>query len=119
MSQRRENGRQERRRNRQSPAGTPAPAAAPATGTPLWMIGVAVLGAAGIAGAVALEMTRAEPPAPKPAPSVPVPMPAPTVVNSGAAQTFVPQPPGEAPPGKVWSPTCGHWHDAVTGQASQ
>jgi hypothetical protein len=24
----------------------------------------------------------------------------------------VPQPPGEAPPGKVWSPEHGHWHDA-------
>lgn len=23
----------------------------------------------------------------------------------------VPQPPGEAPPGKVWSPEHGHWHD--------
>ena len=23
-----------------------------------------------------------------------------------------PQPPGEAPPGKVWSPEHGHWHDA-------
>lgn len=26
--------------------------------------------------------------------------------------TGVPQPPGEAPPGKVWSPEHGHWHDA-------
>lgn len=27
---------------------------------------------------------------------------------------FTPQPPGEAPPGKVWSPEHGHWHDQVT-----
>lgn len=26
--------------------------------------------------------------------------------------TPAPQPPGEAPPGKVWSPEHGHWHDA-------
>lgn len=25
----------------------------------------------------------------------------------------VPKPPGEAPPGKVWSPEHGHWHDAA------
>lgn len=24
-----------------------------------------------------------------------------------------PQPPGEAPPGKIWSPEHGHWHDAA------
>jgi hypothetical protein len=26
----------------------------------------------------------------------------------------VPQPPGEVPPGKVWSPEHGHWHDKPT-----
>jgi hypothetical protein len=24
----------------------------------------------------------------------------------------IPQPPGPVPPGKVWSPEHGHWHDA-------
>lgn len=28
----------------------------------------------------------------------------------------VPQPPGEAPAGKVWSPEHGHWHDKAPGQ---
>lgn len=32
-----------------------------------------------------------------------------TSVPVGGAPT--PQPPGEAPPGKVWSPEHGHWHD--------
>lgn len=32
--------------------------------------------------------------------------------------TWTPQPPGEAPPGKVWSPEHGHWHNAPTGGGS-
>lgn len=38
--------------------------------------------------------------------SLPVPLTAPG--------TLTPQPPGEAPPGKVWSPEHGRWHDAAT-----
>ncbi|MCH7724292.1 MAG: SEC-C domain-containing protein [Bacteroidetes bacterium] len=31
-------------------------------------------------------------------------------------RTFTPQSPGPAPPGKVWSPEHGHWHDATPTQ---
>ena len=31
----------------------------------------------------------------------------PSIVGNAGYQ----QPPGEAPPGKVWSPEHGHWHD--------
>ena len=47
---------------------------------------------------------------------------APAIVGMPQAQTFTmptaqqftpaPQPPGEVPPGKVWSVEHGHWHDA-------
>ena len=37
---------------------------------------------------------------------------APLPVMPRAAETSgYQQPPGEAPPGKVWSPEHGHWHD--------
>jgi hypothetical protein len=59
------------------------------------------------------------------APGIP-PMPMPKIEfapQNGAAPvlpgatpplTFTPQPPGEVPPGKVWSTEHGHWHDQVT-----
>ncbi len=80
--------------------------------SPFRTLAIILVGGAAIGGAVAIERTRTEPE--KPAPIVAIPTSAPSV--SPAAQTFVPQPAGEAPAGKVWSPTCGHWHDAVTGQ---
>ncbi|WKK82129.1 SEC-C metal-binding domain-containing protein [Marivirga arenosa] len=33
------------------------------------------------------------------------------VQNTNSQSTPVPPPPGEAPPGKVWSSAHGHWHD--------
>jgi len=80
--------------------------------SPFRTLAIVLVGGAAIGGAVALERTRPEPE--KPPAAVSVPMPAPSVTP--ATQTFIPQPPGEAPAGRVWSPTCGHWHDAVTGQ---
>lgn len=32
-------------------------------------------------------------------------------IPSTVGNTGYQQPPGEAPPGKVWSPEHGHWHD--------
>jgi len=35
------------------------------------------------------------------------------ISTTGAGGTAgIPQPPGEVPPGKVWSPEHGHWHDS-------
>ncbi|HUP49828.1 MAG TPA: SEC-C metal-binding domain-containing protein [Thermoanaerobaculia bacterium] len=41
------------------------------------------------------------------------PVPSSASPARSAAQTNTPQP-GPAPPGKVWSPEHGHWHDAPT-----
>jgi len=71
------------------------------------MIAVGVIGGVAIAGAVFIEMDRSKPAATPPS-YVP-----------GYLPTQPPQSPGEAPPGKVWSPEHGHWHDAATGQAPQ
>ncbi|HEX9984357.1 MAG TPA: SEC-C metal-binding domain-containing protein [Thermoanaerobaculia bacterium] len=48
-----------------------------------------------------------------PAPGV-APMVATTTspAQSDIPKTLTPQPPGEVPAGKVWSPEHGHWHDA-------
>lgn len=43
---------------------------------------------------------------------------APITVNTPQAPN-TPQPPGEAPPGKVWSPEHGHWHDAAPAPATK
>lgn len=37
--------------------------------------------------------------------------------NTAPISVTIPQPPGEAPPGKVWSPEHGHWHDAAAAPA--
>jgi hypothetical protein len=43
----------------------------------------------------------------------PVPDPITPQSQPAASGTpYTPQPPGEAPPGKVWSAEHGHWHDA-------
>jgi hypothetical protein len=86
-----------------------APEVAPhsSTGSSLRFVGyvaagialVVVLGLAARMGASDPAEQRGQPPADAPA----------SVPDSG---TLVPQPPGEAPPGKVWSPEHGHWHDA-------
>ena len=49
-----------------------------------------------------------------------------TTTNSSIPTSVIPQartglaapPPGEAPPGKVWSPEHGHWHNIATTPAS-
>ena len=49
-----------------------------------------------------------------------------TTLNTSIPTSVIPQvnagsavlPPGEAPPGKVWSPEHGHWHDIPTTPAS-
>lgn len=88
-----------------------------------WMIGgLAVVGLAVVA-TVALQLGG------EPAPtevsrsfSPPAPLPAPIVSTAGSSApitlqpldqgTPVPQPPGPAPDGKVWSAEHGHYHDA-------
>ena len=35
----------------------------------------------------------------------------PTSVTPQSGTSLTAQPPGEPPPGKVWSPEHGHWHD--------
>jgi len=108
--------RQERRQQRQAAPTAAVPSAPPSRGAPLWLIAAAALGGATLAGAVVLEMTRVEPTAEVPVQRAPVSMPAPMVQN---AATLVPQPPGDAPPGKVWSPEHGHWHDITPGAMPQ
>ena len=49
-----------------------------------------------------------------------------TTINNSIPTSVIPQdrarsatpPPGEAPPGKVWSPGHGHWHNISTNSAS-
>ncbi len=48
------------------------------------------------------------PPADTPAPPAP---PTEVVIPAGTAPGLIPQPDGPVPPGKVWSPEHGHWHD--------
>lgn len=63
------------------------------------------LGIVGAAGAiwVAVSMLTETPLPSRVAPSGQTP------ITTG---TLTPQPPGPVPPGKVWSPEHGHWHDA-------
>ena len=35
-----------------------------------------------------------------------------TAISGAAAGALIPQPPGPPPPGKVWSPEHGHYHNA-------
>jgi SEC-C motif len=58
--------------------------------------------------------------APTPAPGAPSPIrieqssgPAQPTGNTAPISVSRPQPPGEVPPGKVWSTEHGHWHDAA------
>ena len=49
-----------------------------------------------------------------------------TTINNSIPTSVIPQdrarsatpPPGEAPPGKVWSPEHGHWHNISTNSES-
>lgn len=115
MATPREIRRQERRKNRRPDSPAAAPAAAPARFSAFWLVVIAAVGGATIAGAVVMQMTR--PPA---APQIAAPrVPAPVSMPAAPAPTFTPQPPGEAPPGKVWSPEHGHWHDLPPTQPPQ
>lgn len=100
------------RRLQSSPSSVDQPSQPAVARSPFRTLAIVLVGGAAIGGAVAIERTRPEPE--KQAPFVSMPTSAPSV--SPAAQTYVPQPPGEAPVGKVWAPTCGHWHDALTGK---
>ncbi len=115
----REIRRQERRQNRQQDVAGVAPAAQPVRWSPVWLVAIAALGGAAIAGAVVFEMTR---PSAKPeitAPTGSVPMTMPVSPAMGGTPSYTPQPPGEAPPGKVWHAEHGHWHDITPGQMPQ
>ena len=87
-------------------------------GTPLgWVIALAAAGGVvvGSAGTYFLSKPLAAPT--QPASPVANAMPAaPTItlptLPTQPQFTPAPQPPGEVPPGKVWSVEHGHWHDA-------
>ncbi len=98
------------RRNRERAAATDAPSAAGRRGSPIWVIALAAIGGAAIAGAVVFEMQR---PSAKPGAdrTAPAPMPFTALPTSGGTPAYTPQPAGLPPPGKVWSPEHGHWHD--------
>jgi len=111
----REVRRQERRQNRQQDVALGASSPRAARWSPMWLVLIAALGGAAIAGAVVFEMTR---PSSKPevtAPTGSVPMTMPVTPSLGNTPAYTPAPPGEAPPGKVWSPEHGHWHDITPG----
>jgi hypothetical protein len=82
-------------------------------GPPLgWVITLAAAGGVVIGSAGTYLLAR---PAASPKPSV-----SPVAAGTPQAQSLLPQqqfkpgpqPPGEVPPGKVWSVEHGHWHDA-------
>jgi SEC-C motif len=66
---------------------------------------IAVIAAVGIFAAVSRRGTK---PAPRPTAGG-------GAASAPATTTPRPQPPGPVPPGKVWSPEHGHWHDAAPG----
>jgi hypothetical protein len=60
-----------------------------------------------------ISTSAGETPAPQAPPAQTIAMPPQPPFTPPQQQfTPAPQPPGEAPPGKVWSPEHGHWHDA-------
>jgi hypothetical protein len=95
--------------------------AASKQGTPLGLIialalaGGAVLGSAGtyLYFRPLVAAKQSAPPVASATPGVQ------TVIMPNQAEFKpAPQPPGEAPPGKVWSVEHGHWHDAPVAQAN-
>lgn len=74
------------------------------------MIALAAIGGAAIAGAVVFEIQRPDT-TPGAERSAPVQMPLSTLPTSAGTPAYTPAPPGPPPPGKVWSPEHGHWHD--------
>lgn len=93
--------------------------AAEDSSSPLLSVGIAVLGV-GLAVFVGLRIwggdetpqssvTSASTPAAGSA--TPSALPSTTTQPTPLA-SFTPQPPGPPPPGKVWAPEHGHWHDA-------
>lgn len=99
-----------------------------------WQLGVFVVLFLGLGAVAAVQMTSAKPAEEKAAAApLPRPMPMPKIefapengapgvlagANAAAPQpapqfTPGPQPAGPVPPGKVWSPEHGHWHDQIT-----
>lgn len=94
-----------------------------------WQLGAFVVVLLGLGAFAAIQLGEKKPDAEKtaatPAP-IPPPMPkieftpqngAPSVLpgapTPNSPLAYTPQPVGEVPPGKVWSPEHGHWHDQV------
>jgi hypothetical protein len=86
-------------------------------GYPLGMIVLAAIGGIVIGSASTYFLTQpATAPTPSSAAAPGGVLPVQTTPAAAQGQfTPAPQPPGEAPPGKVWSPEHGHWHDAPAG----
>lgn len=74
----------------------------------MWI--VLLICAIGVVGVVYFTDQAIESTAPDPAQQA-----LPQVGNTSGSSPFVsaPQPPGDAPPGKVWSVEHGHWHDSA------
>jgi hypothetical protein len=125
MAQHRESRRENRRKNRRAePNDAVAPSTPARAGSSLWVLALAALGGAAIAGAVVFEMQDEKPPAQPSFPTSPASLPVQSIPGQsipgqGAAPTYTPAPPGEAPPGKVWHPEHGHWHDITPGVGPQ
>jgi hypothetical protein len=117
MAKKRTNSPNERRKDRG--AATAESVYTPTRSSPWKAIAFVLLGGGAIAGAVVFETERSKPAPVVPMPRGPVSPPAPMSSPGGGGAQSIPQPAGEVPPGKVWSPEHGHWHDAATGQAPQ
>ncbi len=82
--------------------------------------GIALVVAVGLASQIGRSDPAEESAGTSPAKPIPLPFTtttATTTTPTPAIGGLTPQPPGDPPPGKVWSPEHGHWHD-IPGAAS-
>ena len=79
-----------------------------------WVIVLAAVGGAVIGSAATYLISKPQPAPKQSATPLLGEIPQTQAVAVPPLQQFTPapQPPGEAPPGKVWSVEHGHWHDA-------
>ncbi len=84
-----------------------------------WVIALSAAGGVVIGSTGTYILTQPQAGTEQPALSITgAPTPTQPIIPSapGSQYTPAPQPPGEAPPGKVWSVEHGHWHDAPVTQ---
>ena len=85
-----------------TPAAKPGPQPGPAPPGKVWSTEHGHWHDAGGAPVNPIQVQTSKVPLPSTAGAMPPPRPQPT---------YTPQPAGPVPPGKVWSPEHGHWHD--------